>query len=123
VCGFLALLVVLVDWRLLCSRKKQLKKHPPVVQHFPGSIHMPQVGLSFKRLILKLVIIEMDCLYIDNLLFSKLAKPTTLGVTDLRFSFRLVGAQCSRGCPKSIILEISSVWYSLSKLKYVYAMT
>jgi hypothetical protein len=42
-----------------------------------------------------LLTVDMDFLYTSDLLFSKPVRPSTLAATNLRSSFRLVGARCS----------------------------
>jgi hypothetical protein len=44
------------------------------------------------------VIVDVVCIYIGDLLFSQLTRPTTLADMNLRLSFRCVGAQWSGVC-------------------------
>lgn len=94
-------------------RKKEQLLFPVVfleAQQVTGGSCSPRLDLHFKRLIQRMVIVDVVCLYIGNLLFSKLLRPPPLAAMNLTLSFRLMRVWCSGVSQQFAIL--ASSWSS-----------
>jgi hypothetical protein len=118
---FRAQSAILCGFFSFCSLERGRKENKSLpsgtMVRWPQHTHVSGVVFHFKKLILTFVIVDLICCILLCIgdLFGRVARFPYLATMNLRFSFRLVRAQCSGVYQQSIVLAPCSCYLLLKQ--------